>query len=124
MNKKNKIMKICLFLTCFSFVLTFSKYSYSAYVSGMEGVTDWSGAGAAGIGAGLNRIIGMIQIAGAGAAVIAVTLMGIKYLTAGPNEKVDVKKHLLPLLIGSILVFASARVVEIISGLADNLPTG
>ena len=124
MKSRKKIMKLCFFLLNLLMILMFSNSVYADYVPGMSGVTSLAGgqAQAGGLANGINRIIGIIQVAGSGAALITVTMLGIKYLAAGPNEKVDAKKQMLPLLIGSILLFSTVNVVKIISKLANQLP--
>ena len=39
----------------------------------------------------INAIIGTIQVAGTGIALIMVSVLGIKYMLAAPNDKADVK---------------------------------
>lgn len=67
----------------------------------------------------INTAISIIQVAGTGISIIMVTMLGIKYLLAAPSDKADVKKQILPLLIGAIILFASVNLVGIISKVAD-----
>lgn len=124
---KNKVMKIYCFLLTFSIILMFSTITFAESIEsiqkGMGGVARIDkGAGYAGnIGTGIRTILGIIEVIGTGATIISVTVLGIKYLAAGPNEKVDVKKQMLPFLIGSVLLFSAAKVVDNIYDLAQKI---
>ncbi|MCR5185696.1 MAG: pilin [Clostridia bacterium] len=67
-----------------------------------------------GIGDALNAIIGIIQFAGSGIAIIVVSILGIRYLFASPSEKADVKKMAFPIIIGCILLFGAVNIAGII----------
>ena len=62
----------------------------------------------------LNSGIGIIQYAGSGIAIIAVSILGIKYVLASPSDKADVKREIFPMLIGAILLFGAVNVVSLI----------
>ncbi len=61
----------------------------------------------------LKDVIGYIQIAGTGIAIIVVTILGIKYLTASVEAKAEIKKDMMPVLIGMGLLFAGVNLVGI-----------
>jgi len=62
----------------------------------------------------LNSAIGIIQYAGSGIAIIAVSVLGIKYVLASPSEKAETKREIFPMLIGAILLFGAVNVVSLI----------
>ena len=62
----------------------------------------------------LNSAIGIIQYAGSGIAIIAVSVLGIKYVLASPSDKAEVKREIFPMLIGAILLFGAVNVVSLI----------
>jgi hypothetical protein len=68
----------------------------------------------------LNTVIGIIQVAGTGISMIMVTLLGIKYIMASPSDKADVKKQILPLVIGAIILFASVNLVGIVAKMSES----
>lgn len=85
-------------------------------MNGMENnISDTSGGKLGGV---LNSIIGLIQVAGTGIAMIMVTVFGIKYIMAAPSDKADVKKQIAPMIIGAIVLFGSVNLVNIITKLA------
>ena len=68
-----------------------------------------------GIAGSINDVIGMLQIAGTGIALVVVTMLGIKYMLAAPSEKANVKQQIMPILIGCILVFGAVTIVSAIT---------
>ena len=71
-----------------------------------------------GIGNTINNVIGLLQLAGTGIAVIIVTMLGIKYILASPSEKADTKKAIMPILIGCILLFGAVNLVAVVADFA------
>ena len=63
----------------------------------------------------LNAIIGVIQVAGTGISLIMVSVLGIRYMLASPNDKADVKKQIIPMIIGAIILFGSVNIIQIIA---------
>lgn len=59
----------------------------------------------------INIVIGLLQVAGTGLALIVITMLGIKYLLASPSEKADVKKQIMPIIIGCILLFGALQLM-------------
>lgn len=65
-----------------------------------------------------NRLIGGIQIVGSIISVIAIIIIGIKYMLGSVEEKAGYKKSMLPYFIGAILVFSASTIASIIYNLA------
>lgn len=82
----------------------------SAVQLGVEGGIGTDG----GIGGVINIIIGILQLTGTGISVIMITMLGIKYLLASVEEKAEIKKSAMPILIGSILLFGAVNLIAII----------
>ncbi len=68
-----------------------------------------------------NTVIGLLQIAGTGIALIVVTMLGIKYILASPSEKADVKKQIAPILIGCILLFGAVNLMSAVYEFSQNV---
>ena len=54
-----------------------------------------------------SKVYNLFLAIATGTAVIVGAILGIKYMTAGINEKTDVKASLLPYMISCIIVFGS-----------------
>lgn len=67
-----------------------------------------------------NIIIGGIQVLGSAVSIIALIVMGIKYVVGSLEEKAQYKKTMLPYLIGAIFVFATSNIVNIIYNATTN----
>ena len=67
----------------------------------------------------LANIIKVIQYVGSGIALIVITIYGIKYMLSSPAEKADVKKQILPIIIGCTLVFGAVNIVSLIFSISD-----
>ena len=69
----------------------------------------------------INTAIKILQYAGTGISVIVVTITGIKYMLASPNEKSDIKKMAMPLIIGCVLLFGAVNLVKLIADFGISL---
>ena len=47
--------------------------------------------------------------------------IGLKYMAAAPGDKADLKKALIPYVVGAVLIFATTGVVSIIIGFAGQI---
>jgi len=65
----------------------------------------------AGIAKVINMIIGLLQIAGSGISVLVVTILGIKYIIASVEEKAEIKKQAIPIVIGCVLLFGAVNLM-------------
>lgn len=74
-----------------------------------------------GIARVLTIVIVLIRIAGTGISLIVVTILGIKYMLASSNEKADIKKQAIPIVIGCALLFAAVNIVSIIADVGAGL---
>lgn len=66
-----------------------------------------------GFGEALRSIIAYLQIASTAIAIIVLTVLGIKYVTASVEAKAEVKKEITPIAIGMLLVFGAVNIVGI-----------
>ena len=61
-----------------------------------------------------------MRIVGAGVAIIMIIAVAIKYMSAAPGERADIKKHAVPFVVGAIVLFASSGILGIIADFASN----
>lgn len=113
------ISVLCLF-TMLMFVMTNFCYAdgdpIQQLITDMEGANDMSKKG--NIGNVIDNVIGLLQMTGSGIALIVITILGIKYILASPSEKADVKKAIMPVIIGCILLFGAVNLVSAIFNFA------
>ncbi len=69
-----------------------------------------------------NKIIGtiitVVQIIGVGVAIIMLIVLAIKYISAAPGDKAEIKKHAVVYVVGAIVLFAASGILGIIKNLA------
>ena len=73
--------------------------------------------GATKLGNIANKIIGAVQVIGSISSVIALILIGIKYVMGSVEEKAEYKQTLKPYLIGAIMVFGITNLEVIIQNI-------
>lgn len=61
-----------------------------------------------------GKVIGLIQIASAIAAVILIAVFGFKFIMGSANEKADYQKSFIPLIVGVVIVFAATSIAQLL----------
>ena len=69
----------------------------------------------------MGTAIQVIRIVGTGIAIIMLTYVAIKYMTAAPTEKADFKKSATAYVVGAIVLFASTNILTIIANFAEQI---
>ena len=64
----------------------------------------------------VNRLLGFLRIISALVLVLVLGTTGYKYIVATPEIKGELKKRMLPVIIGIILVFSAASIAAFILG--------
>lgn len=71
----------------------------------------------------LNKIIGSVlaavRIVAIGIAIIMITYLGIKYMSAAPNEKAGIKNQLILFSLGVFCVVGAVKIFDFIKSYAD-----
>ncbi len=68
-----------------------------------------------------NMILGIAQVIGVAVAVIMLVILAIKYISAAPSEKGDIKKSAFVYVIGALLLFGGVAVLNIIQRAGEEL---
>ncbi len=66
----------------------------------------------------VGTAINIIRIVGTGIAIIMLTYVAIKYMSAAPSEKAEFKKSATAMIVGAIVLFAATNILSIISNFA------
>ena len=78
-----------------------------------------------GAASSLNRIIGsaitIVQVVGVGVAIIMLIVLAIKYISAAPGDKADIKKHAVVYVVGAVVLFAASGILGIVKNFAKNV---
>ena len=68
-----------------------------------------------------SNVIYIIQIIAFAAGVIMLMFLGVKFVTASPEGKAEIKKSAVIYLVGAILLFGAGGVLTIVQSLASNV---
>ena len=66
----------------------------------------------------VGNVIGIIQFICYAAAVILIVVLGIKFMTAAPDAKAEIKKSAIIYVVGAVLVFAAGVLLNLIKNVA------
>ena len=117
MKKSLKIFAVVLIAMLVVFSVSTSSYADSAkdVIGGIN--ADTSGINSQGMKTIAGRVLGLLQIVSAILAVILVAYLGIKMVLGSANEKADVQKQFIPLIIGVTIVFAATSIANLLLGI-------
>lgn len=120
-----KLLISCLsIMLIFCMIYTFSEFyavnafTYSGTYDGTLG--DVGGADAT-IGKVTSTVLDAVRYAGYGISLIMLTYIFIKYMLSGASEKAEVKKNLIPFVIGAVILFAASSIVGILKEVANGM---
>ena len=65
----------------------------------------------------ISKIFGVVQYCCIAAAVIIVIISGVKYMASAPDQKADIKKQAIALVIGAAIIFSISTILRIIANL-------
>lgn len=71
----------------------------------------------------IGSIIAFVQVVGMGVAIIMLIVMAIKYISAAPSEKAEIKKSIMIYVVGAIVLFAATGILQIVKNFAGNIDT-
>ena len=111
---KNKTLKIIAVLLIAIALITLSTTIVRA-TTGFEAIEP-KPAGTAGekVTNTAGQILTIVRIVGMAVAVIMLTILGIKYVAASPNEKADYKKGMTVYVVGAVLLFGASALLSVI----------
>lgn len=69
----------------------------------------------------IGALITIVQVIGTGVAIIMLIVLAIKYISAAPGDKADIKKHAVVYVVGSIILFAATGILQIIKTFSSNI---
>ena len=117
--KFNRIMKIAIVMVLVAIITMFASQVVMAYntdttvTSMFMNKTDESGASKA-AGNIIGMIINIAQVIGTGVAIIILVVFAIKYISAAPEGKAEIKKNATLYIVGAIILFAASGILSIV----------
>lgn len=119
MNRKNILFKV-IFIVILLIILgsIFTSYCYAGGITlpgNMDDIYNSSDNSISDIG---GKVLWILQVIFYGAAVIILMYSGVKYMISAPDAKAEIKKKMIYLAVGAVMLFAAGGIVQIISNLA------
>lgn len=71
-----------------------------------------------------GKILSIVQIAGTAISLVALLILGMKYMLSSPDDKATIKEKLVPYVIGVIIFFAASNLLTIVLKFAMGMPKG
>lgn len=65
-----------------------------------------------------GQILGIVQVIAVSVAVIMLIVLAIKYISSAPNDKAEIKKHAVIYVVGAILLFGAAGILQLLQTFA------
>lgn len=119
MKRKNIFIRVGLIvLLVIMLISIFTSYTYAGGITLPGGMDDIYHSSDPTIGKIGGQVLWILQIVFYGAAVIILMFAGVKYMASAPEAKAEIKKKMIYLAVGAVMLFAAGGIVQIISNLA------
>lgn len=69
----------------------------------------------------ISNVAGIVGYLCIAAAVIIVIIKGVQFMNASPDGKAEIKKQMIAIVIGAVLIFAITQILRIIESVTANL---
>ncbi len=116
-----RIAKILIVLIIIATIATMMSTVFAEGASEVLGKLTGDTKAATAVTATANNIIGIVQVICYAAAVIMLIYLGVKFITASPEGKAEIKKSAIIYVIGAVIVFAAGALLGVISNLSTNV---
>lgn len=112
-----KVSKIVTVLLIIATILSAASMVFAASIPTPEP----SGSGVTqGLQNTVGNVIGIVQFICYAAAIVLVVMLGVKFMTASPDGKAEIKKSAIIYIVGAVLVFAAGALLQLVKGVAGN----
>ena len=120
-NKTLKIMSVLVLITMVVMCLSNIVMAADSDLLDPSGVKATSTTASGSVSNIVSQVLGIVQVIAIGVAVIMLVVLAIKYISAAPSEKADIKKGLTVYIIGAILLFGASGILQIIKSFAGQI---
>lgn len=115
-----KLFKIiCIFIIVFSIFCLIGKNISYASMASIDIKNNFAGnetTGTEKVSSTLGQALYVVQVIGAGIAVIMLICLGIKFMVSSPSERAELKKHIVIYVLGAVLMFGASGISALIRG--------
>lgn len=110
---------ICIFIIVFSIFCLIGKNISCASMASIDIKNNFAGnetTGTEKVSSTLGQALYVVQVIGAGIAVIMLICLGIKFMVSSPSERAELKKHIVIYVLGAVLMFGASGISALIRG--------
>ena len=86
--------------------------------SAIDGIQVTGGGDVSKLQSVIGKLLGFLQVASGIIAVLMIAITGFQYIVETPEVKSEIKKKMLPIIVGIVLVFGATSVAKFIIGVA------
>ena len=123
MFKKIVITSLCIILIVAFTVVNISYANDNFNTNAFEGHD--SGTAGSSMSNFAGGVLSVVRIACVGIGLIMLTVLGMKYMLASPNDRAEIKGSAIRYVLGAIIMFAASGLLTIIQGFAaSTIPEG
>lgn len=119
--KNKKMMKVISFVTVLLMVMMMVMPVFADDFTDPSNITAKSSNAQGTVNNAIGIILGVVQVVAAGVAVIMLIVLAIKYISASPEGKADIKKSAAQYVVGAILLFGATGILGIVRTFAINI---
>lgn len=121
MKKTMKIIAILLVAIMAVMVLSNTAFASADIWDGIQMTQSVTSGAATKVGNMAGQILNITQVIGMAVAVVMLIVLAIKYISAAPSDKAEIKKHAVVYVVGAVVLFAATGILEIIKQFAKGL---
>lgn len=122
------IIMLALLLSAFSYNTVFASSGYSEKMKGLIGDAENKWNDTTGASKSVNSIVSTVitimRIIGMAVALIMLLVVAMKYMSAAPGEKAEIKKSAIVYVVGAIVLFAVTGILGLINQFATAVKAG
>ncbi len=112
-----KVLSILLIFIIIIFML--SNVVFADPISSMKDYN--SGSGNSTLSNVGSKLYGIILIVGSAVALITLAVMAIKFMTAAPDEKAEIKKNLIGFVVGVLILICTLTILRILQTIGQSI---
>jgi len=68
-----------------------------------------------------KELLGVVQVIGVIVAVIMLIVLAVKYISAAPNDKAEIKKHAIVYVVGAVILFGATGILQIVKTWSEGI---
>lgn len=112
-----KVLSVLLIFIIIIFML--SNVVLADPISAMEGYN--SGSGNSTLSNVGSKLYGIILIVGSAVAFITLAVMAIRFMTAAPDEKAEIKKNMIGFVVGVLILICTLTILRILQTIGQSI---